>query len=542
MTNKTPALAAALLAATIFGAPAAAAIESSIDGVTVYARGADVTRLARVSLEPGANVVTLEGLPGNIDLGRASAAVADPRVELRSIRLDVREERDAYDAEVRRLEAAIAEVNDTIEAIDDGIAAADLQLKFLEGLSQEYAGRERSGAAAGQADVASWQQAMDSIGAGASGALEKKRAGRKARREAEKDLSALQRELEDKRGRRADSAVLLITLESPAALATELRVTYFQWRAGWRSSYAAHLDSDASELRLTHEAEVGQTTSEGWQDVELTLSTGNPGGGMQAPGQDSEFLDLNEPTFMERAADALGRQGLRLPEGLALEEVAVSAAMVQSPTRYAAVYRAPGRADIDNSADREQAIPLAEHRFGVALVTRATPRQEARAYLTARFALDSETPLFGGPMRVFVDGAYAGLADIPDLLPGAEVVLPMGVDRQVEVLAIDQGGEKASEGFISTRNTELTDYLIEIVNRHSRASAVEVIDYYPVPRDERIQVSVPRSATPPDERDLNDRPGVLAWRKDLAPGERWRIAHQYEVSYPKDTELSISPD
>ena len=130
MKLKNPAIAATVLTTALLAAPLAQATESRIDAVTVYPRGADVTRVARVSLEPGANVVTLEGLPGNIDLGRASAAVVDPTVELRSIRLDVREEREAYDAEVRRLEAAIAEVNYTIEAIDDGIAAAEMQLKF----------------------------------------------------------------------------------------------------------------------------------------------------------------------------------------------------------------------------------------------------------------------------------------------------------------------------------------------------------------------------------------------------------------------------
>ncbi len=541
MSNKTLVLAAALLAATILGAPAVMAIESRIDAVTVYPRGADVTRLARVTLEPGANTVTLEGFPGNIDLDRASATVDDPKVELRFIRKDVREEREARDAEVRRLEAAIDEVNDSIEAIDDVIAAAELQLQFLEGLAQEYAGRESSRAAGGQADIASWQQAMDSIGSGAISALEKKRAGRKARREAEKDLSALERELASKRGRRAASTLLLISLQSPSALAAELRVTYFQPRAGWSSSYSAYLDSAASELRLTHEAQVSQTTSESWRNVALTLSSSNPGGRMQAPGQDSEFLDLLDPRLMERTAVALGGQApRRLPQSMAMEEVVVAAASV-TPNRYAAVYRATERADIANSADQEQSIPLAERRFGVALVTRAAPRQEARAYLTARFTLGSGTPLFGGTMRVFVDGAYAGLAELPDLLPGAEAVLPMGVDRQVEVLAMDQGGEKASEGFIASRNTELTDYLIEVVNRHSRASAVEVIDYYPVARDERIEVTVPRSATPPDEKDLDDRPGVLAWRKELGPGERWRIVHQYEVSYPRDTELTQSP-
>ncbi len=46
-------------------------------------------------------------------------------------------------AEVGRLEAAIREVRDAIEAIDDEIAAAELQLKFLEGLARECAGSER---------------------------------------------------------------------------------------------------------------------------------------------------------------------------------------------------------------------------------------------------------------------------------------------------------------------------------------------------------------------------------------------------------------
>ena len=56
--------------------------------------------------------------------------------------------------------------------------------------------------------------------------------------------------------------------------------------------------------------------------------------------------------------------------------------------------------------------------------------------------------------------------------------------------------------------------------------------------NERIEVEVPRSATRPDMEDLDDRPGVVAWRKELAAGERWRITHQYEVSYPRDARLA----
>lgn len=532
MIRRFPAIVAAIVIGASLGTPSAQALESHVDAVTVYPRGADVTRVARVSLTPGSNIVMLEGLPGNIDLGRVTAVVEDDTVEVRSIRLDVREQREAFDEEVRRLETAIAEVQDAIEAIDDEIAAAELQLKFLEGLAEDYAAGERAEAVTGQADIASWRQAMDTIGSGAGAAMERIRNARKLRREDEKELSVLERELESKRGRRADSAVLMVSLASESSLETNLRVSYFRSQAWWRSGYSAYLDSSASQLRLMHEAQVFQTTGEPWRNVQLTLSTGDPGGAMQARDQDSEFLDLEDAGAFAR--ERALRQDRMFEQSATLEEVVMTAARV-SPNRYAVIYEADARADILNSTDEAQSVPLAEYRAGVSLVTRTTPRKSARAYITARFTHDSETPLFGGPLRVFVDGAFAGRTEFPELLPGTEAVLPMGPDRQVEVIAIDQGGERGREGFLTSRNTELTDYLFEIVNRHSEATEVEVVDYYPVPRDERIDVSVPDSATEPDEQDLDDRPGVVAWRRELAPGERWRISHRYEVSYPQDT-------
>lgn len=535
MINRFLAIAAAIVIAASLAAPSARALESRVDAVTVYPQGADVTRVARVSLTPGSNTVMLEGLPGNIDLGRVTAVVEDETVEVRSLRLDVREQREAFDEEVRRLEAAIAEVQDAIEAIDDEISAAELQLKFLEGLAQDYAATERTGAAAGQADIASWQQAMDSIGSGAGAAMDKIRNARKLRREDEKELSVLERELEGKRGRRADSAVLTVSLASGSSLDTNLRVSYFRSQAWWRSGYSAYLDSSASQLRLMHEAQVYQTTSEPWRNVQLTLSTGDPGGAMQAPDQDSEFLDLADAGSF--AMEQSLRQDRMFERSATLEEVVMTAARV-SPNRYAVIYEAGARTDVLNSTDQAQSVPLAEYRAGVSLVTRITPRKSARAYVTAKFTHDSETPLFGGPLRVFVDGAFSGRAEFPELLPGTEAVLPMGPDRQVEVIAIDQGGEKGREGFLTSRNTKLTDYLFEIVNHHSGATEVEVVDYYPVARDERIEVSVPDSATEPDEQDVDDRPGVVAWRKELESGERWRISHQYEVSYPRDTRIA----
>ncbi len=523
-----------LLTAAVMSATHAHALESRIDSVTVYPDGANVTRVVQVSLAEGVNVVTLEGFPGDIELGGVTARAEDERVEVRFVRLDVREQRDAYDAEVRRLQAAKTEVEEAIAEIDDRIAAGEMQLEFLEALAQEYASKERSEAASGRADIASWRQAVDAIGSGAGAVMGEIRASRKLRREREKDLSVLQRELDSKRGRDADSASLKLSLVSQAALETSLRVSYFQWAAEWEPSYSAYLDSAASQLRLLHEAQVSQTTGEEWRDVQLTFSTSELDDSMQAPDQESRFLDLADPGAHKRVQMRQRESAFASDSGI--EEVVVTAAP-RSENPYSIVYRASDRTDVINSTDQAQAVPLGEYRLGVSLVTRVTPRQDARAYLTARFTHDGETPLFAGPMRVFVDGTFAGVSDLPDLLSQSEATLPMGPDRQLEVTVVDQGGEKGRAGLLNARNTQLTDFLFDIANRHAREIDLEVVDFYPVPRDERIEVSVPRSATAPDEQDLDDRPGVVVWRKALGPGERWRIVHQYEVNYPTGTVL-----
>ena len=114
----------------------------------------------------------------------------------------------------------------------------------------------------------------------------------------------------------------------------------------------------------------------------------------------------------------------------------------------------------------------------------------------------------------------------------------MGLDRRIEVSVRDQGPRKDEGGFIGRRKEERTDYVYEIANRRGSATEVEVLDRYPTAVDQAIEVTIPRQATPPTERDYDGKPGLVLWRKTLGAGETWRVNHQYEVSYPADKKIA----
>ena len=76
-----------------------------------------------------------------------------------------------------------------------------------------------------------------------------------------------------------------------------------------------------------------------------------------------------------------------------------------------------------------------------------------------------------------------------------------------------------------------------MTNRRGSPTLVEVYDRIPVSEDEDIEVRVPKTATPPTERDADGRPGVVVWRDTLGTGESLDIKHQYTVSYPADKRI-----
>ncbi|MEX1266763.1 MAG: DUF4139 domain-containing protein, partial [Woeseia sp.] len=308
--------------------------------------------------------------------------------------------------------------------------------------------------------------------------------------------------------------------------------------ARWMPQYEARLDSDTAELTLIQQAMVYQRTDEAWQDVSLSMSTSDPSGALEPGTLSSEFLDLRDP--MPQAPQRAAMNKLQMANSDSVEEVVVTGArgVPAQIGNYAVTYTVPGRVSVANNADDAQALDLDSFDFDVGLVTRIMPRRSEQAYLAARFDYDRNVPLLGSTLRVYVDGAYAGMTTMPTVLPNAEITLPMGDDRRVEVNRVDRGASRGEQGLISRRNTETTDYLFEITNRRRSDTVVEVLDLYPVSRNEDITVDVPRSATTPTVTDVDDEPGVILWRKTLSPGEEWRIEHTYTVTWPTDKVLS----
>jgi uncharacterized protein (TIGR02231 family) len=520
----------------------AQSVTSRIDAVTVYNSGATVTRVAQVPLTAGQQSLSFTGLPANIDQSRFQLEMLADGVNLGQIKFDIIQQRDAFDAEVNKLQQQMDAVTDDMAALDDSSQTAQLKLRFLDGIAQGYAKESWFEGARGTADISSWRSALGVLDEGSSAARKTLRDNTRSRQQLELDLAKLKNEMQTLRGKRLASLQVDVSLAAQTATNATIKLHYFQAGAQWSPNYTSYLNSESKRLRIVQKALVQQFSDEPWNNIALTLSTSAPSGNLVAPATRSQFLDLIDPAQVSSLYAP--RMEKRAMADNALEEVMVTASRgVASPPapeigNYAVSYRVPGRVNLVNRTDDAQSFELAEFATTAKLVTQIVPRFSSDAFLTAQFTYTDQLPLYASNMMVYVDQVYVGETYLSTTLTGAEVTLPMGQDRRVDVVVTDQGGSSGESGFIGRQKTELTDKLFEITNRRGSDTLIEVFDRYPVAANDDIEVSVPRTATVPGETDYQDKPGVIVWRQTLAGGENTQIRHQYEVSYPAAMQLN----
>lgn len=523
-----PLLAAALVFATP-GAAAPVAAESELAAVTVYRDQARVERVAEVALPAGDATVVFEPLPPGLRDDSLNAAAGD------GVRIGAVEAENVFTADYsaereRELERAIQGLKDRLAGLDDLKSAAELELEFLRGLARRPQAKDGDGGAA--VDPGAWRQAQAVLGEGSRDALERLRTVAIERRPLEAELEKKEKELAQLRsGRKQHRRVSVrVQTERPRPDA-RVRLTYGVANARWTPRYEGRLDTEAGRLRLVHQAEVRQNTGEEWQDVPLTLSTARPTTATAPPPLSPWFIDFARTQKEERRMMAL-QEAPRDAAGAAREEASAEV----MGREFSAAWRVAGRVTVAANGQPHR-FRLAEHPLEVELSARAVPRLNPRAYLFAEGAFPGDAALPAGPLTLFLDGTFRGRSRLPLLRPDEPLRLGYGVDDRLQLEFVDRGRRKDQGGVFTKKKRHERRYLFKVHNRHQRAMAVTLLDQLPVAQHEAITVELLEDADAPDERDTDDKPGLLAWTREVPSKGDWEVRFGYAVSYPADQQV-----
>ena len=556
--------AAAWLAAT----PAIAetiTVTSAIDSVTVYPRGAQVTRTAEVAVPQGSHTLRITNLPDEVlpetvrVTGTSDGTLEIGAVDLKRVEL-TREEAERDAAARRDLEDRIRSLETELEKTGYEVRVKETQRDFLTNL----AGLPNRGGAPGEGQAAptDWAAVFELIGTSMARVQSDLFALRQQLLETERRIEDVRRELARLAPKPADRLVGDVSVTAAGAQSANLQVRYQVRSASWFPLYDARLETGSettpASLQLTRRAAIQQNSGEAWDNIELILSTVRPSARTAAPEVGSLFVEFEQPPVAaalesERrfaAEDAMAdrRERDEAERGGQLRSVRPTARVAAAPARpklvveqeaavetgrFQATFAVPERVTVANDGTLKQ-VRIAAETVEPKLVVRTAPQFVPQAFLYAVYELPGAAPYLPGTMTLFRDGTYVGRGRMTELAGGEEHELGFGADDRVKVtFAVADDTRANQSGIISSSRTETKSFKMTVKNLHDRRVEVFVTDRMPVSREKDIAVEITASPKA-SETDVEDRRGVLAWGFGLDPGTEQVITTRYKLTWPAD--------
>jgi hypothetical protein len=135
-------------------------------------------------------------------------------------------------------------------------------------------------------------------------------------------------------------------------------------------------------------------------------------------------------------------------------------------------------------------------------------------------------------MQLQRDGAYVGTTHW-NPHAAANLSLPFGRDNLVRVTFDRVRDRNGSTGLIGRKNEREVSDVLTLASFHKKTLDLLVLESTPVSTSD--QISVQSSFEPrPQTESWENRQGVVAWERSIAPKETVRITLNYAISYPKE--------
>lgn len=303
----------------------------TIKHATVFLNGAELQSTAKVNLSSGETEILFTNIAGNVNqqslnVGTTNGVIVQSAVFKNNYLTD--------DNNTERAQ----EITDSIEylkkkqiLLNTDRSVVDEQISLLNQNRQVYGTKNGLSIEELQKMLALVKEQMMQL-------LKERSAIDKKVYKIGQRITKLQRQLqEEKQKGTQPGGQLLVKFYSTRTTTSDITISYVIPNAGWAPSYDIRVDDLHNPLQLAYKAHVYQNSGVSWDKVKLTLSTGNPNEGAQAPALYAWYLNYYRPTPVTYSANTATNQSLAppavSPDKAGAQRVITSEQIAKLPTR-----------------------------------------------------------------------------------------------------------------------------------------------------------------------------------------------------------------
>jgi uncharacterized protein (TIGR02231 family) len=413
-------------------------------------------------------------------------------------------------------------------------------------------------------DVGQWSAAWDAVAVGLAKLGDDLRPALAKARQLDEQIKALEAERQRPVAGQGAQRSATVAISADAPMQAHIKLSYRVGGVGWLPAYDAALETTAAAktLLLTRRANLTQRTGEDWSDVALIVSTARVARASDIPDVEPLKIDFWQPEQPrdEGAASApmgaavAGKVMLRAaaapPADAVAESTVEPASKKPAPVKaqeavsqiqsgaYSAEFKVPGRISLASDGAQKSFV-LARVAAQPTLLVKAAPGLDQTAYLQAHFVDAEEAPLLSGEVALHRDGAFVGQSQIAFVAPGDGLDLGFGGDDKIKIQRAPVNRKENEPTWYNQTKIEIREFKTTIKNLHDFPVKVQLLDQLPVSENTAIAVELLPTTTPPTEKQVADKRGVMSWTLDLAPGEAKDIRLAYRLKWPADRDVTL---
>jgi uncharacterized protein (TIGR02231 family) len=314
-----------------------------------------------------------------------------------------------------------------------------------------------------------------------------------------------------------------------------ISLKYLVQDASWDPFYDVRSNDIGENVIFILKANVRQSTGVNWENVELTLSTGNPVNYTAKPVLSDWRLSLTEFIAYERlarsgTADMI--ESKTLPSRN-INSLAASASFIEVRTEELAnnvQFNITKAFTIESDGDKKiLEIQRSESKANYRYVS--VPKIDNKAFLIASISDWDKNILLAGEANIFLDGSYVTKTYIDPMSIEDSLDLSFGNDESIKIERKMLRELTSKKTFGGTKKI-VQAFDISVRNTKNKAINIQIQDQVPLSTDKEIEVSFTAV-------NANHEPetGKLTWNYSIAPSESKKMNFQIEVKYPKNKVL-----
>jgi uncharacterized protein (TIGR02231 family) len=369
-------------------------------------------------------------------------------------------------------------------------------------------------------------------------------------------------------------AEIFLVVEAETATSTDFDLRYVVSDAGWAAIYDLEASNFASTINLEYRALTYNNTGVDWNDVELTLSTGDPLQSMLQPSLSvwnlagSSSYQINTIANIDISVNnnkAIQQQVIQQGSYLKLnkedeirsilgadfeEEIDYSTTEFEryrknqpdAPNVVVETLEVP-EFNADFKIEKPYTIPSDRKPYSVDIKQfdlpttykyYAVPKLDKDAFLLAQVVGWEDLDLVSGPINIYNNKKYIGQSRLSINNLSDTLAVSLGRDPKV-VLSRKKVKGSSQKVFLGSSKKATIAYDIVVRNNHSKPINIEILDQVPISSDKDVVITI-------DEKTgagYDEKTGLLSWNLSIAPTQTKSLNFGFSIKYPKDKQVKI---